>query len=66
MHREQAVKHNAFLMNVSPPAGHLPMQNAVFCRQCSNDGRPKMIVKPSGAPTQHLVAFIRKHNGQYR
>jgi len=53
-------------MNVAEPAGHLPAQNAVFCRQCSNDGRPKMIVGPSDAPTQHLVAFIRKHNANFR
>jgi hypothetical protein len=58
--------HHSFVMNVAPPAGHLPAQNAVFCRQCSNDGRPKMIVPPSGALPWQLVAFIRKHNAQYK
>jgi hypothetical protein len=56
--------HNAFVMNVAAAAGHLPTQWAVYCRQCSNDGRPKEIVKPAPQPEQ--LRFIRKHNKGYR
>ena len=58
--------HHSFAMNTQAPAGHLPAQWSVFCRQCSNTGRPKMIVPPSDALPWQLVAFIRKHNAQYK
>lgn len=58
--------HAAFIMNVSPPSGHLPAQYAVYCRQCSNTGRPVQIVPPNGVPLAKQVAFIRKHNAQYK
>ena len=57
--------HNAFAMNIIPSmVGHLPAQWAVYCRQCSNDGRPKMIVPPAPQPEQ--LRFIRKHNKEYK
>ena len=56
--------HNAFVMNVAPPQGHLPAQWAVFCRQCSNTGNPKQIVPPAPQPEQ--MRFIRRHNKGYR
>jgi hypothetical protein len=51
-------------MNISAPMGHLPAQWAIYCRQCSNDGRPKMIVSPAPLPEQ--IRFIRKHNRGYK
>jgi hypothetical protein len=60
------VAHQAFVMNIAAARGHLPPQWAVFCRQCSNTGNPKMIVKPNGVALSKQVAFIKRHNKGYK